>query len=390
MRILSILRRALGCGLLALSGLVLSAQGGTPAGNFTFPSQPTSIDMFFTIEASPGVGAGIYQANQFWLNDTAGTGGYCGLQTDVSPCVGNSGKGVVFAIWNTTASRPSAGTCGEPFGGEGVGYHLLRHFDWTVGRQYRFHLAPEGGGWWGCTVRDMSTGTDTYLGALGTVNATAFQATTSTFTEFYLGTPCGSRPYARCRYAVSSGATVATPNNPHTYNTCPGEATCAISGNSIVSEVGSCLLTNSCSGNGGPLPDGTYTVTNGASGLVWDDPGSATTSGTNVILYAATGGNNQKWQFTSLGNGYYKIVNLTSGLCLNDPGSSTTSGTLLIQYPYGTGTPNEQWLLTPSGNGYLIECASSSLMVDPNGNTSQAKIRQATATGTSNQVWIIQ
>jgi Domain of unknown function (DUF3472)/Malectin domain/Ricin-type beta-trefoil lectin domain-like len=139
----------------------------------------------------------------------------------------------------------------------------------------------------------------------------------------------------------------------------------------------------------GSLANGTYTVTNSSSGLVWDDPGSSMTSGVNVDLYGASGNPNQNWTFTALGGGYYAIVNAYSGLALNDPASSTTSGTLLIQYPYGAGTSNEQWLLTPSGSGYVITNKYSGLAIDPNTNAVDTDIRQEPASGASAQVWRI-
>jgi hypothetical protein len=143
-------------------------------------------------------------------------------------------------------------------------------------------------------------------------------------------------------------------------------------------------------GTGGTGPaNGTYTLTNASSGLLWDDPGSSTASGTNVDLYQATGSPNQKWIFTALGGGYYEIVNAYSGLSLNDPGSSTTAGTLLIQYGY-QGTSNEAWLLTRSGSGYVITGEASGLVVDPGANTSGAYLQQEPATGAPGQEWLIQ
>jgi len=139
----------------------------------------------------------------------------------------------------------------------------------------------------------------------------------------------------------------------------------------------------------GALVNGTYTVTNSASDLVWDDPSNGTTSGTDVDLWQGNGYSNQQWTFTSLGGGYYEIVNAYNGLALNDPTSSTTAGTLLIQYPYGTGSTNAQWLLTPSGSGYVITNKASGLAVDPNANASSSDLQQEPTSGDTSQVWII-
>jgi hypothetical protein len=134
--------------------------------------------------------------------------------------------------------------------------------------------------------------------------------------------------------------------------------------------------------------NGTYTVTNSAGTLVWDDPGQVKTVGTLVQLFASNGGTNQKWTFTSVGNGYYTITNVNSNLVLDDPGFSTTSGTKLDQYTSNGGT-NQHWLLTVSGSGFTIKCQSSGLLVDASTNTSGTDIVQATASGASTQVWTI-
>lgn len=137
------------------------------------------------------------------------------------------------------------------------------------------------------------------------------------------------------------------------------------------------------------LSNGTYTVTNLAGSLVWDDPAFSKVSGTSVNLWPANGGTNQRWTFTSVGNGYYTITNQNSGLALDDPNSSATSGTQLIQWPV-TGRGNQLWLLTASGNGYTITNQASQLRVDASNNVKGTPIQQATPSGGSGQVWLIQ
>ncbi len=136
------------------------------------------------------------------------------------------------------------------------------------------------------------------------------------------------------------------------------------------------------------LTNGTYIVTNSAGTFVWDDPNLSKTNGTNVELWKANGGTNQKWKFTSIGNGYYTITNQNSGLVLDDPNLSTASGTQLIQWPSDGGN-NQHWLVTPSGSGYTITNQFSGLLVDATANTQGAYIEQATASGQSTQVWSI-
>ncbi|MFL6350524.1 MAG: RICIN domain-containing protein [Bryobacteraceae bacterium] len=136
------------------------------------------------------------------------------------------------------------------------------------------------------------------------------------------------------------------------------------------------------------LSDGTYTVSNSAGTLVWDDPAFAKQNGTNVILWPADGGTNQRWIFTSVGNGYYTIKNQNSGLVLDDPGSSLQSGTQLLQWALNGGG-NQQWLVTASGSGYTITNRASGLLVDASGNAKNTDLQQATSSGGSGQIWSI-
>ncbi len=88
-------------------------------------------------------------------------------------------------------------------------------------------------------------------------------------------------------------------------------------------------------------------------------------NGTNVILYQKTGGTNQEWTFTSLGNGYYKIIPVNgTSLALSVPGNVSTSGTQLQLNTY-TGATGQEWKITNLGNGLfglLPACATSSNM----------------------------
>ncbi|HEX3685384.1 MAG TPA: RICIN domain-containing protein [Bryobacteraceae bacterium] len=139
---------------------------------------------------------------------------------------------------------------------------------------------------------------------------------------------------------------------------------------------------------GAVLENGTYTVSNSAATLVWDDPAFSSSLGTNVELYQANGGANQKWTFTSVGNGYYTITNDSNGLVLDDPGFNTASGTKLVQWSLNGGN-NQHWLVTSSGSGFVISNQYSGLAVDASADTQKTDIVQATATGSTNQLWSI-
>lgn len=158
-----------------------------------------------------------------------------------------------------------------------------------------------------------------------------------------------------------------------------------------VSSAGTSAPSNEASAAPGTvLVNGTYTVSNMTSNLVWDDPFWRTSQGTNVQLYAFNGGANQRWTFTGIGNGYYTITNAYNNLVLDDPSWSTASGTKLIQWSLNGGN-NQHWLITSNGTGgFIIKNQYSGLFVDASADTQTTAIVQATGSSGSNQVWEIQ
>lgn len=146
-----------------------------------------------------------------------------------------------------------------------------------------------------------------------------------------------------------------------------------------------------------PLANGTYVVDNQESGLVWDDTGGTQVqlSGTDLtnalaILNGASKGNTQQWTFTANPDGTYTITNAFNGLVLDNRGSSTDSGTqLALASP--TGGSSQKWSLKPLNNGYMITNVSSNLAVDATTDTptQPASIILATPNGESRQIWVI-
>ncbi len=139
------------------------------------------------------------------------------------------------------------------------------------------------------------------------------------------------------------------------------------------------------------LADGDYTLTNGFSNLVLDDPGRSTASGTAMYQWTANGGSNQEWFFSFNGQGYYTIQNVSSGLFLTDANGTATPGISLQQ---GTPTNNtaQLWSLTRSGTNYILRNAATGLVMDDSGfnpNPGPSVILW-TANGGSNQSWKIQ
>jgi hypothetical protein len=136
------------------------------------------------------------------------------------------------------------------------------------------------------------------------------------------------------------------------------------------------------------LANGTYRVLNQSSILFWDGA-----PGANVQLAAlntASTGSSQLWTFTANSDGTYRITNKATGLALSDPRGNKTSGTPLVQSKADRDS-DERWIVTPLNNGFRITNVFSRLTVDATSDTPApgASIVQATPTGDSGQVWVI-
>jgi hypothetical protein len=96
---------------------------------------------------------------------------------------------------------------------------------------------------------------------------------------------------------------------------------------------------------------GTYTITARHSGKALDVEGRSLVDGGNVIQWTSTGGTNQQWNFTHLGDGYYRLTNVNSGKALEVAGSSTANGGNIQQSAW-TGAYNQHWQVNNLGGGY--------------------------------------
>ncbi|WP_041540502.1 family 20 glycosylhydrolase [Catenulispora acidiphila] len=132
---------------------------------------------------------------------------------------------------------------------------------------------------------------------------------------------------------------------------------------------------------------GTHTVSTGGQAL--DDPASSTATGTQLITWALHGGTNQQWTFTEQPDGSYQITNGASGLCLDVTGSSTAAGAAVIQWTCA-GTANQHWNITPlSGGGYTIASVNSNLLLTTASTANNALVTQQTNSGSALQHWSI-
>src|SRR4029453_8726670 len=81
----------------------------------------------------------------------------------------------------------------------------------------------------------------------------------------------------------------------------------------------------------------TWTLAAQHSGRVVDVSGASTADGAQVVQWAATGGNNQKWQAVDAGSGAVYLKAVHSGKCLDLINGSTAQGAFLQQLTCNNG-----------------------------------------------------
>ncbi|WP_189957518.1 non-reducing end alpha-L-arabinofuranosidase family hydrolase, partial [Streptomyces alanosinicus] len=90
--------------------------------------------------------------------------------------------------------------------------------------------------------------------------------------------------------------------------------------------------------------DGSYTLTNVASGRALDEPANRTGNGTRTTVWDANGGANQHWRAGRNNDGSYTLTNVASGRALEIPGGRTANGTP-VQIRDSGGGANQHWNL---------------------------------------------
>lgn len=129
----------------------------------------------------------------------------------------------------------------------------------------------------------------------------------------------------------------------------------------------------------------TYTIKCAAAkSLVVDINGGTMKNGTNVIVFTANGGDNQRWilvpvpAFTS--GGIYELRSmLKTSMCADVAGASDTRGANVLLYEHQDGD-NQKFAITEEESGkWSIQSMHSSMFVDVNGARAQA--------GTNVQQW---
>ena len=136
-------------------------------------------------------------------------------------------------------------------------------------------------------------------------------------------------------------------------------------------------------------PTKCYKIINKNSGKLLDVFEKRTTNNTQLIQFAATNGNNQKWQFATLPNGFLKIKAQHSQkfMACND----NANGTNVVQFDYTAGGQKD-WKIECLGNGeyrILHKYSNRYLSVESNSKADRAKIEIRNWSNINAQKWLI-
>jgi len=210
-----------------------------------------------------------------------------------------------------------------------------------------------------------------------------------------------------------SGATLATSGTQYTFgnaNFLQGSSTPNSSiGSSSISGVGNSfsitvpaytsvavVIPQTSTNTANLIANGTYVVSNYQTDLTIDDPGYSKTNGAFLDMWPATGGSNQTWTVTNLGNNYIYLTNANSGLALDVYQGSKSSGAKIDQWPWSN-TSNQIWKVVSMGNGnYELLNQNSGLALGiPSATTGNGSstllngtgLAQETVTGAADQLW---
>ncbi|MFC8300801.1 ThuA domain-containing protein [Micromonospora orduensis] len=143
-------------------------------------------------------------------------------------------------------------------------------------------------------------------------------------------------------------------------------------------------------GTGTGVAGKTWTLTAQHSGKLMDVSGVSTADGAQLTQWAATGGNNQKWQAVDAGGGAVYLKAVHSGKCAEVIGGSTAAGAFLQQATCNNSNQQKFTATATTTAGiYTVRNVQSNLCLDVNGASTAdgARLLQWTCHGASNQQW---
>jgi hypothetical protein len=129
---------------------------------------------------------------------------------------------------------------------------------------------------------------------------------------------------------------------------------------------------------------GTFQLISVQSGLALD--GGANQKGTPVQMWTSNGSPDQSWIIQPSGTGA-SITSVQTGLALD--GGANQSGTNPQMWT-ANGTADQQWVIQPSGSGYGITSVQSGLVLDGGANQVGTNPQMYQTNGTVDQQWRFQ
>ncbi|QUF03797.1 ricin-type beta-trefoil lectin domain protein [Actinosynnema pretiosum subsp. pretiosum] len=153
----------------------------------------------------------------------------------------------------------------------------------------------------------------------------------------------------------------------------------------VVTLAGGLLLWPSAQPANAAVGAGTYTVTNGGSGLCLGSPGAAADA--QLQLQACTGADGQKWALTSVSGGF-RITSVSTGLCVGVAGAATSAGKA-IQQQSCSGGAGQVWSLTESGSNHRVvnPNADKCMNTKDNATTAGAAVQTNSCDSAASKQW---
>lgn len=121
------------------------------------------------------------------------------------------------------------------------------------------------------------------------------------------------------------------------------------------------------------VENGTYCIAcSSDTGIVLDIENQSTSTGANVGFWTSNKGANQQFEITYNGNGYYTIVGVGSGLAVDVSGYSKRTGTNLIQWTLGNNKDNQLWAIVRNNDGsYSLVSKLAGLLLTAGGGAAK-------------------